>query len=561
MPKPSPIPSNVLIAALVAIVAIVWFAGIATRALTHPDEGRYAEIAREMAQTGDWLTPRLNGLKYFEKPPLQYWLTAATFDTFGVGNATARFATVASTFVAALFIGFTGLRLGGPTLGICTGAALLGSAGYVVGGHVLSLDGLLTATLAIALGAFLLAQRDDAPPRAQRTYMLVAWAAMAAATLAKGLIGIVIPGAALVLYSAIARDYAVWRRLNLGWGIAIYLVLAAPWFIAVSRTNPEFFEFFFIHEHLQRYLSTEHRRGGAWWYFVPLLVGGVLPWLTILAAGLPRAWRDAGPARNGFSWQRFSLVWAAFVFVFFSLSGSKLPGYIVPIFPPLALVAGWLTSVSDARTLVRHVAPLVALGAILLAVDLFAGESLLRRFVYPAGVSPEVSAFTHWVVAALAVSTVGGIVALVAWHRRAAVVAGVVVLALSTLVSVQIGLIGYDTMRTRRSAWDILQAARAAAGTWDTQAPFYQVRMYDQTVPFYLQHTTTVVEFRDELALGIDAEPDKAIASVRDWIPRWDAHAQGYALMPRSEFDVLLRDGVPMRMLAGNSRRVLVSRR
>src|SRR6266536_4069113 len=152
MPRSSPVLSN---------VALVWFAGIGTRTLIHPDEGRYAEIAREIAATGDWLTPRLNGLKYFEKPPLQYWLTAGAFDAFGVGNATARAPTVASTLVAALFIGFVGWKLGGATLGVAATAALAGSAGYVVGGHVLALDGLLTATLAVALGAFLLAQRDD----------------------------------------------------------------------------------------------------------------------------------------------------------------------------------------------------------------------------------------------------------------------------------------------------------------------------------------------------------------------------------------------------------------
>src|SRR6266498_5201255 len=113
MPRSSPFPSNAALAALAAIVVLVWFAGIGTRTLIHPDEGRYAEIAREMAATGDWLTPRLNGLKYFEKPPLQYWLTAGAFDAFGVGNATARAPTVASTLVAALFIGFVGWRLGG----------------------------------------------------------------------------------------------------------------------------------------------------------------------------------------------------------------------------------------------------------------------------------------------------------------------------------------------------------------------------------------------------------------------------------------------------------------
>src|SRR6185436_18971456 len=103
-------------------------------------------------------------------------------------------------------------------------------------------------------------------------WMWLAWAAMAGATLSKGLIGIVIPGGSLVLYTVVTRDLAVWRRLHLVTGSLIYLLLAAPWFIAVSRANPEFFDFFFIHEHFARYLTAAHKRTEPWWYFIPLLL-------------------------------------------------------------------------------------------------------------------------------------------------------------------------------------------------------------------------------------------------------------------------------------------------
>ena len=136
--------------------------------------------------------------------------------------------------------------------------------------------------------------------------MWLAWAAMAAATLSKGLIGIVIPGASLVLYTLVTRDFALWRRLHLVSGAPVYLALAAPWFIAVSRANAEFFQFFFIHEHFQRYLTTEHRRDQAWWYFVPLFLLGAMPWLPLLGWGARQMWRDGTPAANGFSWQRFA---------------------------------------------------------------------------------------------------------------------------------------------------------------------------------------------------------------------------------------------------------------
>jgi len=130
----------------------------------------------------------------------------------------------------------------------------------------------------------------------------------------------------------------------------------------------------------------------------------------------------------------------------------------------------------------------------------------------------------------------------------------------STLGLVQLALAGFDAFSTTRSAWDILRAAQAANGSLAASAPFYQVHMYDQTVPFYLGRPTTLVAFRDELALGLDAEPAKGIASDEAWTPVWKGLAQGYALMPPDRFETLRAAGLPMRVLARDGRRVLVSR-
>jgi hypothetical protein len=148
-------------------------------------------------------------------------------------------------------------------------------------------------------------------------------------------------GGSLVGYTAITRDYAVWRRLHPVSGIALYFALTAPWLVAVSAANDEFLHFFFVHEHLQRFLTTEHRRTGEWYYFVPLVLAGSLPWLPVLAYGIQRAWREGVPNALGFSWQRFALVWAAFVFVFFSASGSKSV-----VHPPDVRAIGAVTGVS-----------------------------------------------------------------------------------------------------------------------------------------------------------------------------------------------------------------------
>ncbi len=372
-----------------------------------------------------------------------------------------------------------------------------------------------------------------------------------------------IPGASLVIYSLVTRDFALWRRLHILSGSLIYLVLAAPWFIAVSRANAEFAHFFFIHEHFERYLTTEHKREQSWWYFVPLFLIGAIPWLPLLGWGAVRMWRDGKPAANGFSWQRFGVVWSLFVFLFFSASGSKLPSYILPMFPVLALLAAWLLERAPMKTLARLTLPMT-LGIIAgLVIVLAAWEPLARRFV-----TEEVSlgpslAFEPWLIAVLAVGSLGGSVAWLALRRGAYTGRTIAVLALafSILVAAQLGLMGYDKFRTVRSSRDILATAEATNGPFASDVPFYHVHMFDQTVPFLLQRTTTFVGYRDEFALGIDAEPDKTFHTETTWLPVWKDLPQGYAMMPTEDFDRLAADGVPMKVLARDTRRVIVSRR
>ena len=179
--------------------------------------------------------------------------------------------------------------------------------------------------------------------------MLAAWAALALAVLSKGLIGIVLPGAALVLYTLLTRDWTLWRRLHLGHGRAAVprdrgavvrrRVESATPSSSISSSSTS----------ISRASSpTKPSATAPWWYFVPIFAVGILPWLTLFAWTAKRSWTDAPADRNGFCWQRFALVWAAFIFVFFSLSGSKLSSYILPMFPALALVIAWqLVTIDD----------------------------------------------------------------------------------------------------------------------------------------------------------------------------------------------------------------------
>jgi 4-amino-4-deoxy-L-arabinose transferase-like glycosyltransferase len=547
------------IALLVAFV-LIWFSNIDYRRLVHPDEGRYAEIAREMAATGDWVTPRLNGIKYFEKPALQYWITAAAYEVFGVRHWTARLWPALAGCLGVLFIGYVGLRIGGPLLGLYSAAALGGCMWWILNAHVLTLDAGLSFWMGVGMGSLIIAQRADATTRGQRNWMLVAWAALALAVLSKGLIGIVLPGAALVLYSALTRDWSLWRRLHLVKGMLLFLVVAAPWFVIVSSRNAEFFDFFFIHEHFTRFLTNEAKREAPWWYFFPIFAVGILPWLTVFAWTAKRSWTGAQTDRNGFCWERFVLVWAAFIFVFFSLSGSKLSSYILPVFPALALViAKQLATIGD-TLLWRLSLPMVALTgiawlALLLGYDAIASH--LAGDQQPVG---PLLAYGPWLKWALGVGFAGGVASMWAFSGGRRPFA-VLTIAFSTLIAAQLVLTGYDTLAESRSSAPLLARISTTEGPLRTDVPFYTVRMYDQTLPYYLGRTVTQVEHPDELAMGIASEPDKAIDTVAHWRPIWGALQDAYAMMQPDEYDSLRRDGVPMRELGRDARRVIVARR
>jgi 4-amino-4-deoxy-L-arabinose transferase-like glycosyltransferase len=548
---------------VVVMATALWFVDLGGRALQHPDEGRYAEIAREMLVTHDFLTPRLNGLKYFEKPPLQYWMTAGSFAVLGTTEGAARFASVLATWLAVLIIGYAGWRIASPTIGIYAALALAGSIWYFGLAHILTVDALLCACLAIALAAFLVAQTSTISRVQRRCWMLIAWIAIAGAMLTKGLVALAIPGASLVLYSLFTRDWAVWKRLELLAGVLVFAVVAGPWFLLVSQANPEFAHFFFVHEHFERFLTTEHRRIGAWWYFVPLFLVGLIPWIGIFLSGLRGAWRMPADPDTRFGWARFCLVWVAFVFLFFSASSSKLPSYILPLFPAAALVIGWRLATIERGTLFALALPLPIGVAILLALTVFSYDDAVVRIANAESPAELYFAGKPWIEAALITGFVGYSVATVASRRAGAVARGtfVALLALTTIAMCQLLLAGADVFRLTRSTADLVPRVIAdPVRPYDPTAPFYQVETYDQTLPFYLGRTTTLVAYRDELSLGLDLEPEKGIDHEDDWVARWRGLPQGYALLTPQTLERLGAAGLPYREVVRDPRHVVIAR-
>jgi 4-amino-4-deoxy-L-arabinose transferase-like glycosyltransferase len=318
------------------LAAFAWLAVTAwVRPIAVPDEGRYIGVAWEMLHTGNWLVPMLDGLPYFHKPPLFYWITAAALSI----SESAFAGRIAPWLGACLGTGALFLfarRWAGRDI---AQAALLASATAPIiffGAQYANLDmlvaGCITATILAFAHAALLGRTD---PHWKRT-VLLAYVLCALGVLAKGLIGIVLPGMVLFLWFVWERR---WKTiLHLLWwpGIAAFLVVAAPWFILMQERFDSFMHYFFVVQHFQRYSEGGFNNPRPVWFYVAVLIAASLPWSLWWLSAARRPWREDTDAARA---RRLMLVWAVAITVFFSLPRSKLAGYILPAVPPLLYLA------------------------------------------------------------------------------------------------------------------------------------------------------------------------------------------------------------------------------
>jgi len=532
--------------ALVALFLLLWFGGLDHRKLVEPDEGRYAEVAREMMDSGDFITPRLNGFKHFTKPPLQYWMSAIAFRLFGPNEWTARLWSALAGMVALLTVLFTMRALYGSTVATGSAAVLSSSLYFVFFAQVGTLDMGLTLSVTAAMCAIMLALNAPPESKAERNWMRVAWTAMGLAVLAKGLIGVVFPLMVAGLYALAQRQLGAWRRLHPVEGVVLLSIVAAPWFVAVSLRNPEFPAFFFIEEHVERFVGTGHRRSKPFWFYVPLLLVGLLPWTWVALEGALAGWR-AHPADAAFRPARFLAIWAASIVLFFSLSGSKMPAYVLPAIPALAMLAGLRLSALNDSDMRRRVLPLLAsMGvAVVVAAAVLPGteRALPYRHLY--------QDYARWLFAAGVLLLAGAI--LIGLLR----VAGVRLLAsvaMVTLASVQSCILGFESLSALRSSHAIAQEI-ARRATPDTE--IFMVGASYLTLPFYLGRTVVLAQETGQMSFGVRLEPARALLAPGAFASAWAGAPAALALMHRRNFDEARAAGVDMRVLCQDAERVL----
>jgi 4-amino-4-deoxy-L-arabinose transferase-like glycosyltransferase len=533
-------------------LALLWLLPLDAPHLFDPDEGRYAEIPREMVASGDWVTPRLDAIKYFEKPVLGYWATALAFEAFGQHAWTVRLWPAVSGFAGLMLTWALGRRLYDQRAALLAVLVQASALLYVAMARIATLDMGLSLGLQIAMTALvLLVQRPEQRHGPAWRLPLLLGVGVALAVMSKGLVGIVIPGAVGVLFMLMYRDWRLPLRAAPWWTLAALLLLAAPWFVLVSVRNPEFAQFFFIFQHFQRYLSrAQFDRYQPVWFFLPVLALGLMPWTTLLPGALAGAWRAATRGERS---SALLLLWAGFVLLFFSLSQSKLAPYILPMFPALSLLIGRAIAALPAARFAAHLRA-IALFAALIG----AGVLLLWRLPAAAALVARASVPSIFGFAiAFLLLAIGAAIG-VRLSRRGAVLGAAAATALGGLLLAECALLAADQLPRMRAVVELTQQLRP----WLTGATrLYCVNGYLQPVPFYLQHTCTLVGYRGELDFGLKQEPSLGIADLAQFVPVWQRQSDALAILRPQDYQELEALGAPMRVIYTAPSLVAVVRR
>jgi 4-amino-4-deoxy-L-arabinose transferase-like glycosyltransferase len=538
-------------ALLAVLIAVVWLATLKDRPLFNPDEGRYAEIPREMLSGGDWIIPHLNGVAYIEKPPLQYWATAMSLRIFGLTEFGARFYAAFAALLTITAVWGTALGLWNERTAWRAAAALSGMLLFTIMGQLLTLDMSLTLYMTLALCGFLLAQRprlSQDPGAREVPWMLVAWAAAGLGVLTKGLVAVAIPGAVLILYSLHSRDYGPWRRLRVASGLPLFLAITVPWHWLAARRLPDFLEFFFVREHVARYLTPIADREESWWFFGPVILAGSLPWTLPTLRVLVLGWRTMKQPGE-FDTALFLWIWAIFVLVFFSLSDSKLIPYILPAMPALALLIAALPR----RTLQRDIL-LSAWLTVIVSIAVGVASFYLPRLIAVSDRSAYFLLLAKPLRNVAAVLLVSG--AFVVVQRGRESTRDAVFLGVGWCLA---GLLMVRAAALVAPVYSGVGLAAALVGA-DRQAPLYSVGTYDQTVPFYLRRSVRLVAYRGELDYGLQHDPAAEIPGVGAFLEEWASAANAFAVMEPSMFNDLKSRGVPLREVTRDAHRILAAR-
>ncbi|MDO5563526.1 MAG: glycosyltransferase family 39 protein [Synergistaceae bacterium] len=499
---------HIFIALVIAILAL-YFVPLGSHALLEPDEGRYSEIPREMIETGDYVTPMLNYVKYFEKPVLLYWMNAGSFAVFGQNEFAARFATAVCAVLGALVTGMLGAYIYGSLAGLLAGVITALSLLYFAVGTINITDMPLSFFITLAMASFYVGHIER-----NRLWYLVFYAAMALGLLTKGLVAVVLPGGIIFWYIIFTHKWRIIIEALYLPGILLFFLISAPWFWLVCRANSDFFHFFFIQEHFLRYATKMHNRYEPFWFFLPMIPAGLMPWTAFLFS----LFGSDSVVRSPYHFEKrdantYLLLWFGVILLFFSLSSSKLIPYIVPCIPPLAILMGAdiARMVDNERWHGGAVAWMFGIALVFSAALIgyaFIGKELPMEQTLP-----------------IALKVSGGLLfgpLAAMWFsapRRNNFSVAVVALCLSSLLFI-FGLQGiYKIMGETRSMKAVSEVIIKEQQPDETIAAYGEIL---QGIPFYTKQRVLLVDEKGELDFGSKHEEGKGwFPTSTDFLPEW----------------------------------------
>ena len=488
--------SKVSMILVLALAAVIYFAGLSGYPLLDPDEGRYAEIPREMLESGDFITPRLNYVKYFEKPPLFYWSVAGSMALFGQEEWAVRIVPALAGFLTILLIMVLGKRFFGTRTGVMAGWVYLTSLVPLILARLPIIDGLFSLFLTATWGAWWLGYAAPAG-HMKRIWFCTAWACMGLACMTKGIAAIALTGLIIFAFIIVRRDFRTLRAMAWLPGLLIFALIVLPWHLAVSSRNPEFAHFYFVVQHFGRLVSEEHSRPV--WYFLVIFPFGMLFWTALFFPAIINALKRAIKAiklptngdkkANESEGVLFLVIWVLAVVGLFSLSRSKLVPYILPGYPAMALlIASYLTNGGLTRSSARWCAGLTA--ALLLIPIPIVYYYAQSQDMLPAGA-------LVWPVRAAQIALLFGSVMLgIAAFKRKLIPAAtglVLVVLLPAMVMI------VPTVAKYRKVGGFI---KAMPGTLPAQIKVVEWRNYDQGLSFYTHRRTILVDNTGELKFG-----------------------------------------------------------
>jgi 4-amino-4-deoxy-L-arabinose transferase-like glycosyltransferase len=455
--------------------------GLGSLPLVGPDEPRYAEVAREMLQRGDFITPTLGGVPWFEKPPLLYWMMMASYRVFGVSEFAARLGPAICGLLTAVFVFWAGKNIttlndddedvarGRANLGHWTVFVLLTSLGTIVFSRGASFDIVLTMAVTGALCCFfvwhvrnVLSEEGNTRPWLLGGFYLF----IGLSLLAKGLVGIVLPFGIIGVYFLARREVPSKRFVvSLLWGMPLAVAVAGVWYgPMVYRHGWTFIDQFIVQHHFARFFSNKYRHPQPFYFYVPIVAALVLPWTMVLIATPGWRWRGIHTIDRT---RVFALAWLAVPTLFFSLSGSKIPGYVLPVLPAASLLVAERIRFVLKAELGQRLIQLT--GGLLLLVAVVGAWSTTRTLNVPSA----------WVIAATIPVLVSASVALFAPRRR------VLNFLLFGVISVVVSAMALQPARAIANRESVRELMRMAEARGHGAAPVFYFLCDDRTAEFY----------------------------------------------------------------------------